>query len=197
MKKEKKMTEAEKKVAQIKHKMQLEKTMAELNGKSEELDQKINVLVEKAKDAKKRGSKTALSVAKMGLSNAIGTKRHIEDMICQLDVMCSMKDIAQINKDFLGVVGGLCKDINTFSKDISYQDIEKDLSESLANTENTMLELDNTMNRLMDSSNVQNFKISNEISSEIDNLLADDDELMQQENELDNEISRRLSQLKA
>lgn len=194
----KKMTEAQKRMLDMKQKMEIDRTINTLNTKSTDLQAKIDELVIKAKDAQKKGSKSALQIAKTGLANAISTKNHIDEMICQLDIVCSMKDIATITNDFLGTVDNLCDSINQYSKELDFKNVNKQLSVSMENSERTISELDKMMNSLLESSSVQNYKMSGEVSNEIDNLLVDEPSETEsnKQTELDDEISKRLADLK-
>lgn len=190
----KKMPKEDKEMLEIQRKTRLKETLESLNNLVEKMDRKKEEMLEKARSAMARGSQTSLNLAKVGLANALSTRKRAEEMLLQLDIMSSMRDITELTKGFLSVVQDTCGDIMAFSKDNNFNKVSKEMEKAF----NAVNEQSDGLARLMEGSSLSldalNFNFSNELQDEVNALI--EGQAAASENAMDDEISAKIERLK-
>lgn len=181
-------------MAEIERKMRLKETMESLNKLVEKMERKKDEMLEKARAAMARGSQTSLNLAKVGLANALSTKKRAEEMLLQLDIMSSMRDITELTKGFLTVVQDTCGDIQAFSKNNNFNKVSKEMNKAFE----AVNEQSEGLSQLMESSTMSmdalNFNFSVELQDEVDALIGG--AAAAKEDAMDDEITAKIERLK-
>ena len=181
-------------MAEIERKTRLKETMESLNKLVEKMERKKDEMQEKARAAMARGSQTSLNLAKVGLANALSTKKRAEEMLLQLDIMSSMRDITELTKGFLTVVQDTCGDIQAFSKNNNFNKVSKEMSKAFE----AVNEQSEGLSQLMESSTMSmdalNFNFSVELQDEVDALIGG--AAAAKEDAMDDEITAKIERLK-
>lgn len=183
-----------KELLELERKTKFNKTIESLNALVEKMDKKVGEMLEKARTAKLKNSQSSLNLAKVGLANALSTKRRAEQMIMQLDIMSSMRDISELTKGFLSVVQDACGDISEFTKNNNFGKVSKEVNKAFAaaNQQGEMLE--QMMEFNTGSLDALNFNFSDELNDEIDTLI--NGQAAASEDAMDDEIAKKIAQLK-
>lgn len=186
--------QANKELLELERKAKFDKSITDLNNLVEKMDKKVAEMLEKARVAKLKNSQSSLNLAKVGLANALSTKRRAEQMIMQLDIMSSMKDISALTKGFLTVVQDACDDIAVFTKGNNFGKVSKEVNKAFAaaNQQGEMLEQMMSFN--VGSLDALNFSFSDELNDEIDTLI--NGQAAASEDAMDDEIAKKIEQLK-
>ena len=184
-----------KELLELERKTKFNKTIESLNSLVEKMDKKVGEMLEKARTAKLKNSQSSLNLAKVGLANALSTKRRAEQMIMQLDIMSSMRDISELTKGFLTVVQDACEDISEFTKGNNFSKVSKEVNKAFAaaNQQGEMLE--QMMNFNVGSLDALNFNFSDELNDEIDTLI--NEQAAASEDAMDDEIAKKIEKLKS
>ena len=181
-------------MAEIERKTRLKETMESLNKLVEKMERKKDEMLEKARAAMARGSQTSLNLAKVGLANALSTKKRAEEMLLQLDIMSSMRDITELTKGFLTVVQDTCGDIQAFSKNNNFNKVSKEMNKAFE----AVNEQSEGLSQLMESSTMSmdalNFNFSVELQDEVDALIGGAAAATQ--DAMDDEITAKIERLK-
>ena len=179
---------------EIERKTKLKETMESLNKLIEKMDRKKDEMLEKARAAMARGSQTSLNLAKVGLANALSTRKRAEEMLLQLDIMSSMRDITELTKGFLSVVSETCGEIQAFSKGNNFNKVSKEMAKAFE----AVNEQSDGIAELMESSSMSmdalNFNFSGELQDEVDALIGGT--AAAAENAMDDEITAKIERLK-
>lgn len=183
-----------KELLELERKTKFNKTIESLNSLVEKMDKKVGEMLEKARTAKLKNSQSSLNLAKVGLANALSTKRRAEQMIMQLDIMSSMRDISELTKGFLTVVQDACEDISEFTKGNNFGKVSKEVNKAFAaaNQQGEMLEQMMSFN--VGSLDALNFNFSDELNDEIDTLI--NGQAAASEDAMDDEIAKKIEKLK-
>lgn len=188
------MAKKDKEMLEIEKKARMKQTMESLNSLVVKMENKKAELTEKAKEARRKNSAANFNLAKVGLANAIATQKRAADMLMQLDIMTSMREVSELSKGFLECIGDTCKDINRFAKDNNFAKANKQLQQAYS----VVNEQDDKLAMLMESGAMaaeeMNFAFSDEINGEIEALLGDD--AAPAGDSLDDEISKKLEKLR-
>ena len=179
---------------EIERKTKLKETMESLNKLIEKMDRKKDEMLEKARAAMARGSQTSLNLAKVGLANALSTRKRAEEMLLQLDIMSSMRDITELTKGFLSVVSETCGEIQAVSKGNNFNKVSKEMAKAFE----AVNEQSDGIAELMESSSMSmdalNFNFSGELQDEVDALIGGT--AAAAENAMDDEITAKIERLK-
>lgn len=186
--------QANKELLELERKARFDKSITDLNNLVEKMDKKVAEMLEKARVAKLKNSQSSLNLAKVGLANALSTKRRAEQMIMQLDIMSSMKDISELTKGFLTVVQDACDDIAIFTKGNNFGKVGKKVNKAFAAASQQGEMLEQMMSLNVGSLDALNFNFSDELNDEIDALI--NEQAAASEDALDDEIAKKIEQLK-
>lgn len=183
-----------KELLELERKTKFNKIIESLNELVEKMDKKIGEMLEKARNAQLKNSQSSLNLAKVGLANALSTKRRAEQMIMQLDIMSSMRDISELTKGFLSVVQDACTDIFEFTRNNNFGKVSKEVNKAFAaaNQQGEMLEQMMELN--VGSLDALNLGFSEELNEEIDTLI--NGQAAASEDAMDDEIAKKIEQLK-
>lgn len=184
----------DKEMMEIERKARLNRTLETLGALVEKMDRKKDEMLEKARAAKLKGSQSSLNLAKVGLASALATRRRAEEMLMQLDIMASMKDIAGVTQDFLSVVSDTCGDIMQFTKNNHFGKVNKEVTKAFAAMNAQSESLDLLMESSTFSFDAMNMGISDDLNSEIDALISG--QAAASEDAMDDEITQKIERLK-
>lgn len=184
----------DKEMLEIERKARLNRTLESLEHLVEKMDGKKDEMLEKARQAKLKGSQASLNLAKVGLANALSTKRRAEEMLMQLDILSSMRDITEITKGFLGVMQDICGDILQFTKDNNFSKVGKEVSRAFAAVNEQSEGIAAIMESSAYSLDTLNMQMSGDLNDEIDALIAG--QAAASEDAMDDEIAKKLERLK-
>lgn len=191
----KKQNKPSKEELEIERKTRLNASISRLEKVVEKMDRKKDEMIVKAKNAKLKGSESSLKLAKVGLANALATKKRAEEMLMQLDILGSMRDIAESTKGFLEVVQDTCGDIRELTRDNNFAKVGKELTKTFEAVNMQSEGLATLMETGTVNMDAVNMDFSAELSDEIDLLI--EGEAVAQENSMDEQIAQKLERLKA
>lgn len=181
-------------MVEIERKTRLKETMESLSKLVEKMERKKDEMLEKARAAMARGSQTSLNLAKVGLANALSTKKRAEEMLLQLDIMSSMRDITELTKGFLTVVQDTCGDIQAFSKGNNFNRVGKEMSKAFEAVNEQSEGLAQLMEASTMSMDAMNFNFSADLQDEVDALIGG--AAAAKEDAMDDEITAKIERLK-
>lgn len=191
----KKQNKPSKEELELERKTRLNASIARLEKVVEKMDRKKDEMIVKAKNAKLKGSESSLKLAKVGLANALATKKRAEEMLMQLDILGSMRDIAESTKGFLEVVQDTCGDIRELTRDNNFAKVGKELTKTFEAVNMQSEGLATLMETGTVNMDAVNMDFSADLSDEIDLLI--EGEAVAQENSMDEQIAQKLERLKA
>lgn len=191
----KKQNKPSKEELELERKTRLNASIARLEKVVEKMDRKKDEMIVKAKNAKLKGSESSFKLAKVGLANALATKKRAEEMLMQLDILGSMRDIAESTKGFLEVVQDTCGDIRELTRDNNFAKVGKELTKTFEAVNMQSEGLATLMETGTVNMDAVNMDFSAELSDEIDLLI--EGEAVAQENSMDEQIAQKLERLKA
>ena len=156
----------------------LQAKIDEFNVNILKLDTKINVYVEKCKEAKRKGLKEQEANLRRELRHNLAQKKNFEAMLLNLETAMLNRDVAHLTQGFVQVLGDISDDIcDVIGKDSMAeadkvkQKYSKALEASAMQTMAAEELLD--MGDMASESTVQDGRYSSAVDEEIDNLLGD------------------------
>jgi hypothetical protein len=157
-------------------KMAIKKTMSTMNKQIDKLTESEKQYIQIAKKAKAEGLDNQLSLAVSGLKSTIASRKRVQEMLLNLQIMVQTKDMLDSTSEFLDSMGSLSKDMIKLCDAKQFANVSKEFEKAMNATQEQSERIgdfmDNskeefsTVSKTQDSSGIQDGEIMKLIDSE-------------------------------
>jgi len=179
---------------EIEEKMQVKKTLNQMQKHIDKLEQQKKIYIEAAKKAKKLGLNAQFNLAVTGLRMTMSQQKKAQEMQLNFEIVSQMKDMSSMTHEFLNGLSTISKTMIKLTDSKEFAKVQAQFEAAMNGVEMQQesmdVFLDTSATRYSDMSGDSSTVTDDEISSLID------EELGQDENEADDLMAQINAKLK-
>ncbi|MCL2630381.1 MAG: hypothetical protein FWD49_02510 [Firmicutes bacterium] len=169
--------------------------MAEFVAKSE--DKKAELLA-KAKKAKTNNDNASFKLACFGLATTLSLKNKVEKMISTIEIVMTLKDVADMSKGFLGGMESVCAELAQSTKGLKFDKVLKGFDGAMSSVGGMFEGLDSMMNDMTLGFETMDMELDPTLSRQIQDMIEKEEIYrIDATDDLDKQIEEKMKRLQS
>lgn len=120
---------------EFEQKMVVKKTINSMNKQIETLEERKNIFVEKAKEAKKKGLEAQYNLALSGYRMTYAQQKKAQEMLLNFEITSQMKDMTMMTSEFLKGMGLLSREMSKLADSKQFAKVQKEFEIAMGSVE--------------------------------------------------------------
>lgn len=186
--------EEARKEKEIQTKISIKRTLNTMKAQSSKLDSFKKDYIEKARQAALINNKQTYNLAKQGLKMCLSKQRFLDSMVANFEIALQMNEMNKVINEFITGMNIISENLKGITSTIDISKAQAAYERAIANNESQYEALDAFLKEAEGS--IESFAGSNADVSDEDLDMLINNEAVDSENEIDDEIDRKIASIK-